>query len=58
MLSETLEAQLSRLEDNCEKLMADVDAFRTKCDQFRLGYRYSLAKVVRYLAKLSFVPWL
>jgi AICAR transformylase/IMP cyclohydrolase PurH len=57
-LCETLETQLSTFEDAREKLTVDLVSLRTRCDWYHQGYHYWKAKTMRYLAKLSFVPWL
>jgi flagellar motility protein MotE (MotC chaperone) len=39
-LSETLEAQLSQLEEAHEKLVANLEASRVRCSRFYHGYCY------------------
>lgn len=57
-LFETLETQLSRLEDACKKFEADLKASRERCGRFREGYLYWKAKAARYFMELSLIPWL
>jgi hypothetical protein len=57
-LSEILEAQLSASKDASEKNTVDLEALRERCGRYCYGFHYWKAKVVRYLAELSFVPWL
>jgi hypothetical protein len=53
-----LEARLSASEDAREKLVADFEASKMRCDRYHCGFHFWKAKVVRYLAELSFVPYL
>jgi hypothetical protein len=53
-----LRTQLSTFKDAREKLTVDLESSRTRCDWYHQGYHYQKAKTVRYLAELSFVPWL
>jgi hypothetical protein len=56
-LCETLEAKLSMSEDARKKLVVNLESLRTWYHRYHRGYLYWKAKIARYFAELSFVPW-
>jgi hypothetical protein len=53
-----LGTQLSTSKEAREKLVANLASWKTRCNPYRQEYHYWKAKVVYFLAQLSYVPWL